>query len=95
MSKRLKELTGLEERSMIDGNENVVRWFSVSEETAKAFLDVGWAGFAMADYLDEYPVLSVEAFEVDGYWAGWDYLHDEMLEVGLNPYDFKPFKNWG
>lgn len=88
----LRELPELEERQhdalMEEGVVNVTRFFQVSRATYAALVD--WGGYAAIcpfarDELGDFYAISVAAFEEEGRWNGWDWLHDELLEAGLPP----------
>ena len=69
-----------------DGTASVTRHFHVSRETWAAFH--GFCGATVARWGFCVPVITVAAFEEDGRWNGWGWLHDEMLAVGLVPEEY-------
>lgn len=88
----LRELSELEEREtdhrFEDGITNVTRFFRVSQATYAALVE--WGGYAAVlpfafGELGHFYAISVAAFEEDGRWNGWDWLHDELLGAGLEP----------
>lgn len=87
MTRRLRELVELRETEEgLDGFINEVRFFRVSKDTYKWLEEHGQlAAINLCDWMKD-TVISVSAeLDPDIGWGGWHWLHDEMLDSGMNP----------
>ena len=85
--KLLKEVRE-ERETWPDGTIVATKFFKVSRATRDSFGPFS-GGATLARWGYECPQISVSAFEEDGSWNGWGWLHDEMIDAGLDPTQFR------